>query len=249
MGGTNTTGQPGPETSLPGRGRSRSAVQDAGEDDSDLAGLDGASTSEIGGGTGIWAECYRASKALAEREEPELTRQEFLNSQVALSAETSNCSALEFWLSRGGAVNGQDAQGYAALHWAACNGDGEMVRQLVEAGARPRTRTKQGRTALDMARSFGDMEDGSVDPKFAEVCEQIKTAVATEPYDRLTADDMADMEEEERVKSLSSVFQDCRDRAERQLLENNAKVNPQPYTLNPTLSTLNPQPYTLNPEP
>lgn len=79
MAGTNAT-QPGPATSLPERGRSRSAVQDDGADEgSDLAGL---STSEVGGGAGIWAECYLASKALAEREEPELSRQEFLDSQA-----------------------------------------------------------------------------------------------------------------------------------------------------------------------
>ena len=194
---------------------------------SDLTGL--VSTNDAGGsGGGIWGDCYLVAKARLEREQdsPKLTRQEFLNRQVALSAETGNCSALEFWLARGASVNGQDAQGYAPLHWAACNGDAEVVRQLLDAGARPRTRTKQGRTALEMAEFYGEADNGSLEPKFVEIVEMIRGAVASEPYEKLTAEDMADMEEEERVRSLTSVMQDCRARTEQQVLDENSRLPP-----------------------
>jgi ankyrin repeat protein len=55
-------------------------------------------------------------------------------------------------------INHQDRDGYTALMWAANYGYPEYVRLLLSLGANPRTVTKNGSTALDIAKSHGHME-------------------------------------------------------------------------------------------
>lgn len=59
--------------------------------------------------------------------------------------------AVQYCLELGLDVNAQDAQGYTALHGAAYRGDDELIKFLVEKGARLDTRNKRGWSVTDMA--------------------------------------------------------------------------------------------------
>jgi ankyrin repeat protein len=52
-------------------------------------------------------------------------------------------------------VNAVDPQGRTALMRAALQGDAERVRQLIEAGADPLRRDREGLSAADLARAAG----------------------------------------------------------------------------------------------
>jgi uncharacterized protein len=59
--------------------------------------------------------------------------------------------AVKYCLELGADVNAKDIYNYTALHGAAYRGDNEMVKLLVEKGARLDVRSKRGQTVTDMA--------------------------------------------------------------------------------------------------
>jgi ankyrin repeat protein len=63
-------------------------------------------------------------------------------------------AAVSLCLELGGDLNGTDIFGYTALHGAAYRGDDELVKFLVEKGARLDTRTIFGTSVTDMANGF-----------------------------------------------------------------------------------------------
>src|ERR1700716_2974327 len=60
-------------------------------------------------------------------------------------------TAVQYLLEIGADVNARDIYNYTALHGAAYRGDNEMVKFLVEKGARLDVRSKRGQTVTDMA--------------------------------------------------------------------------------------------------
>lgn len=145
-----------------------------------------------------WEICYHVAKKAAERVKPPVFGQELLNSQVRASAEAGNSSALAHWLSKGGAINGADEFGYTALHWAACNGHVRIVKELLDGGANARAVTSQGRTAMEMAESWGQMEGGGVEPEHVQIMGMLEQAkdddqgMEAEDFDRLVGSEAVD---------------------------------------------------------
>ena len=72
------------------------------------------------------------------------------------SAAASDARAVvELLLARGADVHAAQQGGYTALHSAAANGDAELVRALLAAGARADERATDGRSPADFARERG----------------------------------------------------------------------------------------------
>ena len=67
------------------------------------------------------------------------------------NAPDSFMEAIRYCLELGNDVNAADSRGYTALHGAAGRGDSEMVRYLVEQGARIDALTRNGNSPADMA--------------------------------------------------------------------------------------------------
>ncbi len=67
------------------------------------------------------------------------------------NAPDSFLEAIRYCLELGNDINAADSRGYTALHGAAGRGDSEMVRYLVEQGARIDTLTRDGNSPADMA--------------------------------------------------------------------------------------------------
>src|SRR6185436_995764 len=66
------------------------------------------------------------------------------DSAVADAAESKDAAAVRALLKRGGDVNASQGDGMTALHWAATNGDVELARMLLSAGANLRATTRLG---------------------------------------------------------------------------------------------------------
>ncbi len=77
-------------------------------------------------------------------------------SEVADAAMKHDKAAVQRLLKAGADVNGGQADGATALHWAAYNGDAELTGLLLKAGARPGTANRNGSTPLWLAASRGD---------------------------------------------------------------------------------------------
>jgi len=80
----------------------------------------------------------------------------FAQSEVADAAMQSNNEAVVRLLKDGADVNGGQADGATALHWAAYHGDVELVEALVKAGANPGVVNRNGSTPLWLASIRGD---------------------------------------------------------------------------------------------
>lgn len=86
--------------------------------------------------------------------------------QYALAGRTS---AVEFLLDHGAPIDGQDSQyGNTALHAAAMNGNLEVVQLLVERGADPSIRNKEGKTPYEEATELPDNPDRQEVMRFLE---------------------------------------------------------------------------------
>jgi ankyrin repeat protein len=62
------------------------------------------------------------------------------------------------WASPSSAIASHQVDGWAALHFAAYNGRLAIAKRLLQGGAEPSTRNKDGKTALDYARERGNSE-------------------------------------------------------------------------------------------
>ena len=62
------------------------------------------------------------------------------------------------WASPSSAIASHQVDGWAALHVAAYNGRLAIAKRLLQGGADPSTRNKDGKTALDYARERGNSE-------------------------------------------------------------------------------------------
>ena len=158
------------------------------------------------GAPGIWDECERTFPEYAVAYDECLTQEDFIDQQVQLAAEYGNMTALNFWIEQGGDVNSVDSRGYTALHWASCNGFSEVVDKLLERGANPRARTNQGRTAIEMAKAWGEAsERGPLLPEFEAIVRSISLALTRV---KATGDDMQQMPAEEVHAAVYLALQD-----------------------------------------
>jgi ankyrin repeat protein len=81
------------------------------------------------------------------------------DSAVADAAESKDAAAVRALLKRGGDVNASQGDGMTALHWAATNGDVELARMLLSAGANLRATTRLGGfTPLLLASRLAQVE-------------------------------------------------------------------------------------------
>lgn len=80
----------------------------------------------------------------------------FAQSELADAAMQHDGAAVQRLLKAGADVNGGQADGATALHWAAYNGDAELTKDLLKAGAKPGTANRNGSTPLWLAASRGD---------------------------------------------------------------------------------------------
>ena len=80
----------------------------------------------------------------------------FAQREVADSAMKRDSAAVQRLLKAGADVNGAQADGATALHWAAYNGDVELTRVLLKAGAKTGVANRNGSTPLWLAASRGD---------------------------------------------------------------------------------------------
>jgi ankyrin repeat protein len=75
---------------------------------------------------------------------------------VADAAMARDAAAVRALLKQAADVNGAQADGMTALHWAASNGDAELAQMLVHAGANPKATTRiNGYTPLFLASESG----------------------------------------------------------------------------------------------
>jgi ankyrin repeat protein len=94
-------------------------------------------------------------------------------SEVADAAMQRDKSAVRALLDRGADVNGRQADGTTALHWAAYREDLELARILVSAGADVKASSRNGSTPLWLASTNGDaamirlLLDAGADPNEA----------------------------------------------------------------------------------
>jgi len=77
-------------------------------------------------------------------------------SEIANAAMQQNTAELERLLKAGADVNGSQADGATALHWAAYHGDAALVGQLLKAGANPAVANRNGSTPMWLAANRGD---------------------------------------------------------------------------------------------
>ncbi|MDR0779396.1 MAG: ankyrin repeat domain-containing protein [Pseudomonadales bacterium] len=76
--------------------------------------------------------------------------------QVADAAMQRNGEVVSQLLKGGANVNGAQADGATALHWAAYNGDVALAKALLDAGANPSAANRNGSTPLWLAATRGD---------------------------------------------------------------------------------------------
>jgi ankyrin repeat protein len=79
-------------------------------------------------------------------------------SELADAAAARNSESVLSLLRTGADVNGAQADGATALHWAAYHSDEALVKQLLDAGANPATANRNGSTPMWLAASQGDAE-------------------------------------------------------------------------------------------
>lgn len=77
-------------------------------------------------------------------------------SEIANAAMQQNSAELQRLLKAGADVNGGQADGATALHWAAYHGDAALVTQLLKAGANPAAANRNGSTPMWLAANQGD---------------------------------------------------------------------------------------------
>jgi ankyrin repeat protein len=77
-------------------------------------------------------------------------------SEVADAAMRSDNDAVRQLLNSRADVNGAQADGATALHWAAYHGDAELAELLLDAGANPSAANRNGSTPLWLAATRGD---------------------------------------------------------------------------------------------
>src|SRR5690606_16097926 len=82
--------------------------------------------------------------------------QALAQSTVADAAMQRENAQVQQLLQDGLDVNGAQADGATALHWAAYHGDVELARQLLEAGADPSRANRNGSTPMWLAAQRGD---------------------------------------------------------------------------------------------
>ena len=82
----------------------------------------------------------------------------FAQSEVADASMRGELASVEELLLRGADVNGAQADGATALHWATYHGDVELVELLLEAGARPSATNRNGSSPMWLAAERGDTE-------------------------------------------------------------------------------------------
>src|SRR5262252_4681651 len=70
------------------------------------------------------------------------------NSDVADAAMRKDRAAVQTLLQKGANVNAAQADGARAIHWAVYNGDLELVKMLVAAGADVKVANRDGSTPL-----------------------------------------------------------------------------------------------------
>lgn len=79
-------------------------------------------------------------------------------SEVADAAMQKDSTAVQRLLKEGADVNGLQADGASALHWASYNGDVKLAERLLKAGANPGAANRNGSTPLWLAAERGDAE-------------------------------------------------------------------------------------------
>ncbi len=77
-------------------------------------------------------------------------------SEVADAAMERNDAVVQHLIQEGFDVNGEQADGATALHWAAYYGNADLVASLLDAGADPAAANRNGSTPLWLAASRGD---------------------------------------------------------------------------------------------
>jgi len=80
----------------------------------------------------------------------------YAQSEVADAAMRGDTAAVLELISKGANVNGMQADGATALHWAAYSGNASLVEQLIEAGANPDAANRNGSTPMWLAAERGD---------------------------------------------------------------------------------------------
>jgi ankyrin repeat protein len=83
------------------------------------------------------------------------SRNSFRVSPLHSAVESGSVVLLDLLLSRGADPEVAEFLEATPLHSAAARGDAAMVRKLLAAGANPQRKTKDGKTAADLARQFG----------------------------------------------------------------------------------------------
>ncbi|MDE0807602.1 MAG: ankyrin repeat domain-containing protein [Longimicrobiales bacterium] len=85
-----------------------------------------------------------------------LLRLSAVESPIADAAMNEDFDSVQFLIQEGEEVNAAQGDGMTALHWAAENGDVEMLEMLMSAGANPEAVTRLGRyTPLHLASKLG----------------------------------------------------------------------------------------------
>ena len=85
-----------------------------------------------------------------------LLRPSAVESPIADAAMNEDFDSVQFLIQEGEEVNAAQGDGMTALHWAAENGDVEMLEMLMSAGANPEAVTRLGRyTPLHLASKLG----------------------------------------------------------------------------------------------
>lgn len=94
---------------------------------------------------------------------------------VSLATQDSSIEVMMALLAKGSPVDCQNKNGYTALDWAALNGQSDRVLVLLKAGADPRLRTQEGKTALQLASTTNP--DSLVQARFEQTRSLLTKAV------------------------------------------------------------------------